>query len=345
MIEALQPPTMAIAHDNYPAATLIREKRDHVARARARMVDRVATVAPELLSYLTGFLERRAAHGWLPSVGEAWPWLLAELTGIDAEIANRVGPSWLALYWYTLIIDSQCDNFPAPVPPGETLMGTLLFELGLCDMLSLTTLDESRQLVRSSIHEALRNQMRDVQARTVAPSTDAQWAASALKNSGFVAGAAALASMANVDPSTLLRFSRSVLLALQHLDDLADYQGDFTEGNPTPLLTLARERGALETAGMDRLAVTAGLLTSGALSTVLRETRDILTRARGTIGHGNAPAVTPSSRFLMGLVRELTRCERYVRFVETRFDEASEVARGRYLIEIERRVLIVAQHS
>lgn len=335
-----------------PAKAFFASKATLVASARRALLARMEAISPALAQVVVDTISERQGDVENPSLGEAWPWLLADLAGIPNRRVRSVSQAWEAIYFYTLLLDRQCDEPWRHTGPEEVLAGSLLFEIGLGDLIGLTAGTPWQKLVRGAIEEAIRGQMSDVAHHVAKGGLEETRASAAGKNSGFVVCAAAFAVVADTDPTALVDFTRSTLLALQHLDDLGDFETDYRVGNFTPLLSLSpellRHEDAAQRSGTPRPAILAALAESGALDATLTEAKTLLKTSYEKIMLSYSASVESAGRqFLRELDSELEDALRSVRLgAEVLRDcSSSETDRRRVVDDIEHRLRVVAQQS
>lgn len=338
---------MTILVQNNPAIQLFRAKRPAIVRTRRALFHRVDSVAPGLSAVAARVLAYRSKDDDTPSLGEMWPWVLADLTGLKTASVRIVAEPWLALYVYTILLDRQADE-PSLTDPSEVLLASLLFEMGMGDLWRLTAGTPWCDVIRASVHHAVSAQVSDVRHKASWDDLDGKRKSAADKNSGIVAGAAAFASVATVDPSALVAFARAILLPFQQLDDIADFAEDYAARNYTPLLVGAR--GFIEPTGadarqLDERALLQVLIRSGSLQAVLHETRSVLAKASTDVARAyTAPSASPSIAFFKDLEHGLAQTESAVKSARRVLEAQTEAIRTEdVLSEVRRRLIIVAQ--
>jgi hypothetical protein len=263
----------------HPACVLLAAHRSELRENRAKLLREVRKVSHPLACVVVKVLRNRDALN-PPAIGEAWPWLVGDLACLPTEKVRDVAKAWLAVYIYTLLLDKACDEPGVPPEPAETLVGALLFEVGLGDFFAMTSGTAWQNVVREAVRSSIRDQELDVRLAGQLDNLDSKRRSAAGKNAGFVICTAALTAASHLDKSVLDQFARSVLLAFQHLDDIADFEDDWRAKNFTPLLVGASDRlTAIEGREGGRSEILEALLRSGAL-------RDVLVEAQSAIAQG-----------------------------------------------------------
>ena len=119
----------------------------------------------------------------------------------------------------------------------------------------------------------------------------------------------------------MIDFTKSIILGLQYLDDIADWEEDYKNGNFTKLLAIAHSRLSSSAGGahninksMPKNEVFAVLIKTGALSDLLKETNEIITTSMLMATSNNNCSLTETHHFFNNLL-ELTNLA--IREVET----------------------------
>lgn len=334
-----------------PVAALYSCRAEELNRTRHTLFRRVDAAVPGLSSVLSRVFEDRGRVASPPPIGELWPWLLADIAGLEAESVTCIAEPWLALYTYTVLLDRQADE-PSKIDPAEILAASLLFEMGIGDLWRLTAGTPWCDVIRSSVHKAVSAQIVDVRLRNSMGDIESKRRSAAEKNSGIVAGAAAFAAVGTIDPAALVAFARAILLPVQHLDDLADFAEDYGNANYTPLLVGAGSLLHLDVLGIPiplaNRELLSALIRSGSLSAVVQETRAVLTDARTNVADAyptsrNSLAKTFFTQLDCGLA------DTEVAVLSARkillSDGATELDREHAVRVVQRRVEIVAQST
>lgn len=333
-----------------PARFLAEQKMGYVLADREAILARVARVSSVCADVARNLIDEHCQTSPAPPLGEIWPLLLADLAGVDTAKMRRVSQAWLAIYLYTLMLDRHCDE-PQKPEAAVVLTGTVLFEIGLGDLLEITSGTPWANEVRSSVHDAIRSQLGDLTCRGREASLDDKRKHAAAKNSGFFMCVAAIAAVGGIDPGALRKFTSNVLLALQHLDDIGDFEPDYLRGHFTPLLSSAAELSdpvVSTTQKLSRSELLTALIKSQALYAILAEARTVLRQATKEISAAyDASNSSPSRFYLSGLDEAIGLALGAIQDARPQLLRAdiSEAEKKRVLLEIERQLTVVAQQS
>jgi len=331
----------------HPATTLRVAHRSDLRSTRASLLRDLRGISRPLARVAARVMRQRDLLT-PPAIGELWPWLIGDLASLPSAEVQKVSKAWLAIYLYTLLLDKQCDE-PSDSPnPTDALTGALLFEYGLGDFLVMTAGTKWQATVRDAVRCSLRDQELDVRmaARVDDPVCKRQTAAG--KNAGFLMCTAALSALTQIDKPVLDEFAKSVLLAFQHLDDIADYDDDWRRGNFTPLLIAARGHLAnLDPTVSAKSLILEGLVISGALRDILSETKTSVECALQRLSSTSPTAISPNappffSHLITALEEAIGGIDRSARLLKESQDDECR----RLLLEgIDQRLRIVAQQS
>lgn len=201
------------------------------------------------------------------------PWLLADLFDLDNTEVKEIATAWLKVYLYTCFIDDALDEDKRLVP-SEVLAASILFQEGSATLFKLVANTRYEELLRKSFYLSAEGELLDIEEQS---SISGHKEISAKnKNYIFLACAAALAARAGQQGERIIAFSDAILLGLQYLDDIADWEHDYNCGNHTKLLSDAFQAITTEKGDLHRAELFRVLVLSGALSSLLRETRQII---------------------------------------------------------------------
>jgi hypothetical protein len=231
------------------------------------------------------------------------------------------------------------------------LLASLVFEIGIGDLYAGAASKGAEAQVRPWMRDAIKGQLNDVQFRSPHVDLGKKRASAVAKNSGFTMCAAALAVAADADPSVLVNFSRSVVLAFQYLDDIADYEEDFRAGHFTPLLARAysesgHELDAFLGSPPSRQELLRILIESSALRDILAETRTTLRTALSDLRLvAPSAGISASRSFFHDLDVALGQALRAVEVARCRLHPSPSAGGGAVLDDVARHLIVVAQQS
>lgn len=333
---------------DHPANALLAAHQHEMRDNRVALLREIRKASRPLARVAANVLHKRdSLHP--PAIGELWPWLLGDLASIPANDVRQVAKAWLALYIYMVLLDKACDEPDASGVASESLAGALLSEIGVGDFCAMTSGTAWQSVSREAFRSAIRNQEIDTRHARSCENINAKRRSAAGKNAGFLICTSALASVADVDGPALHQFTRSLLLALQHLDDLADFAEDWSARNFTPLLIEAgSELSALEGGDVKRSDILRALIRSGALRAVLKEAQAAFLEALRLLSahFGEPESGCGGSAFfgglLLGITRTIEAIDQAMPSLAVGRDRSSDLT---LIEEVDERLRIVAQQS
>lgn len=258
---------------NNPAFEFFKFTERNIVSTRLEVIDHVKRRSTALLGGTEALIRKRLETSEIPVLGELVPWLLADLFDLDNTEVKEIATAWLKVYLYTCFIDDALDEKKQLVP-SEALAASILFQEGSATLFKLVANTRYEELLRNSFYVSAEGELLDIEEQS---SISGHKAISAeKKNFVFLACAAALAARAEQGGERIVEFSDAILLGWQYLDDIADWEHDYNYGNHTKLLSDAFQ---IITAGKEKLhraELLRVLVLSGALSSLLRETTQII---------------------------------------------------------------------
>ncbi|MGI8504285.1 MAG: hypothetical protein ACR2LR_24580 [Hassallia sp.] len=258
-----------------PSFEYFRHVEADIERTRRKLVSDVSQYSPALSLGAESLVSKRLRNAKVPVLGELVPWLLSDLFGLRTEEVQEIATAWLKVYLYTCFIDDALDESKR-LNPNETLSSSILFQEGSATLFNFVRNTKYETLLRRSFYLSAEGELLDIEERS-SISTDKTISAKK-KNYVFLACAAALAAQAHNNGQAIIEFSEAILLGLQYLDDIADWDKDYSHENYTRLLSSAMNRSALNKEEITRNELLKILVRSGSLGVLLQETREIIER-------------------------------------------------------------------
>lgn len=173
-----------------------------------------------------------------PLFGELFPWIIKDLTNADSETTHRISIGWLALYLYTLFLDEYVDD-PKLIEPKKFITGAVLAKTGFLKISHFTNNTPYEKYIDQALSLSVLNQNLDTQFQKQITKINIKAEYSEGKNYVVLACAGALAAVHSKYAEFITKFTESLLLTLQYLDDIADFKEDFKADNITVLLNEA----------------------------------------------------------------------------------------------------------
>jgi len=256
-----------------PTFEFFRITERDILSTRLGVVNHIKSRSTSLHGGAEALIRKRLLTTETPALGELIPWLLADLFNLDNTAVKEIATAWLKVYLYTCFIDDALDENKRLVP-SEALAASILFQEGSATLFKLVANTRYEEILRSSFYVAAEGELLDIEEQSSI--SDHKIISAEKKNFVFLACAAALAAQADQKGERIIEFSEAILLGLQYLDDIADWEHDYSLGNHTKLLSDAFQIISAGKGKLHRAELLRVLVLSGALSSLLRETTQII---------------------------------------------------------------------
>lgn len=264
-------------------------------------------------------------------IGELLPALLAQVAKQDTVETRKLGAAWFSLYLYTMLADDQMDNKYLP-SAQEIMTSAALLDLGLSSLRSAVQGSRFEAEVDACLKGAIAAQLEESLTCSGPRAPEIACVTSAGKNLYLVAIAAAYGNII-LGGEHVVRCTRKILLAVQHLDDLTDAYDDYTQRNFTPLLLKC---GGPKLAANSRRELLRQLVSSGALESTLESTLEIMGSAAAEL---ELLPTQPSERsllhFFIDSISSEVRALLSTLEATTTLTRGSAALRNKQLIDIE----------
>lgn len=283
--------------------------RPDVERTRAFLIEDVTRMSSCWLKGMQSLINKRLIDSNTPVLGELIPWMLSDLFELEIDQVQDIATAWLKVYLYTCLIDDLLDE-EAIFSPDEVLVSSLLFQEGSATLFNVVRNTKYEALLKDAFYLSAEGELQDLKEQHIPHANKA--IAAKKKNYVLLACSAALAARSNERGNTIVEFSEAILLGLQYLDDIADWENDFSNGNYTKLLSqgLAHEVGSTKI--KSRKVLLGDLVETGALNNLLSETASILKKAILIALPDNKDDSTAGRIFLVGLYDSVRIAENVV---------------------------------
>ncbi|MCG8092943.1 MAG: hypothetical protein JAZ17_04815 [Candidatus Thiodiazotropha endolucinida] len=259
-----------------PSKIFYERIKPNVDRTRAFVVADVTNMSAFLLDGAQSLVNKRLKKNNVPVLGELIPWMLSDLFELEPVQVQDIATAWLKVYLYTCLIDDLLDE-EARFSPEEILTSSLLFQEGSAALFNVVRDTKYETLLKKSFYLSAEGELQDLsQQQDIAANKSST---SIKKNYVLLSCAAALAARADKRGNAIVEFSEAILLGLQYLDDIADWEQDFENGNYTKLLSQGIDFETELTTTPSRKRMLSSLVETGALSDLLFETSSILEKA------------------------------------------------------------------
>ena len=207
----------------------------------------------------------------LPMMFELFPWVIKDLTGISLKKIHEISVSWLSIYLYVSFLDNHLDT-KAEIKPEEFLGASILAQKGLINLFKIVNGTKYEKLFTDSLFSSAINQLVDVfeQKKVYENYYEKEKSASG-KNKILVACAGALAASTEKHSQFIIDLTNELLLTIQFLDDLADFEDDLKHRNITVLLNEIAKDKNFDFSDFERKVLIGKLISTGSLYNVIKK--------------------------------------------------------------------------
>lgn len=284
-----------------------------------------------------------------PLLGELFPWIIKDLVEAETDSTHQISVGWLAIYLYTLFLDEFVDD-PKPISINKFMTGAALAKTGFLKLSRFTSNTAYEQYIDEAFSFSLYNQNLDVLFQKNTSQGAVKESYSAGKNYVLLSCAGALAAQNSKYGDFITKFSQSLLLSIQYLDDISDFREDFSEGNFTVLLDDVFKNNPLFQMELNRITnkeLLEELIVTGALQRVINKTQLLLSQSINLIIENNLE--THSKKSSIELFKSLqfyvSSFNIFLTNNSKHFRYFSQAKQKSILDKVEKYIAIIAQSS
>lgn len=208
--------------------------RNDINGTRKLLFGALRNISPYYEVEIKRFLKKKnGGEKYVFPFGELLPWIIKDLTKWEDQ-ESKLGIGWLALYYYTLILDDFIDN--NYTSPPYLLTGTALARIGFCNLAKIVKGTPFETYIEKAFDDALNFELQDAQNQLKNAPLKQKITYSEGKNKVALACAGAIAAYNSKHSDFIIAFVNSLLLAIQFIDDITDFEQDAKDKNITVLL-------------------------------------------------------------------------------------------------------------
>ncbi|HYV94608.1 MAG TPA: hypothetical protein VE978_22735 [Chitinophagales bacterium] len=222
-----------------PSRALFAAHEKDILLVRSLLFSSIERKSPTTNSAVKEILQRklrRAKEENLPTMFELFPWIIRDFTGLEKKKTQQIAINWLAINLYVSFLDEHLD-LKTEINAAEFLGSSLLGQRGLLNLFKIVRGTKFEKIFEAALFDSANYQLVDVleQAKITEHKFEKAKSASG-KNKILVACAGALAASKVPHANFIINFTNKLLLLVQYLDDLADFEDDLKHNNITILL-------------------------------------------------------------------------------------------------------------
>ncbi len=333
-----------------PSILLYHSHREDILSVRKTLFTSLDKRSPSIGKAARKILQKKLNHSPikdLPMMFELFPWLMRDLSGLDKAKTKKISVSWLAIYLYVSFLD-DCLDSKNEINADEFLSASVLAQKGLINLFKIVNGTKFESLFNNSLFTSANFQLLDVleQARVNEDSFAKANSASG-KNGILIACAGAFAASKNDKADFIVKLTNKLLLTVQFLDDLADFEEDFASKNITVLLNNAVKEGRLNPKTSGRNKLIQELISSGSLLSVVKTIESSLTTAIILINQEvkNNKKENPSYNFFTSLYLNVVSFRDYLESNQPGFSKLPFKKRSVVIEEIDKAIKKIYLHT
>ena len=333
-----------------PASLFYKDQEKNVMSVRQSLFSSLEKKSPMLGVAAKGILQRKlnqANQKNLPMMFELFPWLIRDLTCLSWKKTHEISINWLAIYLYVSFIDEHLD-LKTEIKPEEFLGASILAQKGLINLFKIVNGTKFEKLFKDSLLDSANFQLVDVleQAKVTEEKFEKAKSASG-KNKILIACAGALAATKESDSRFIIDFTKKILLAVQYLDDLADFEDDLKQKNITVLLNEVAKKRNLDLKQIKKIELVYELIISGSLLNVISKIeKSLLTSIVLIDSNANKKkGYNPSYRFFTSLYLEVLMLRTLLENNQNNFKELPSKSKKRIIEKVERAITKIYLHT
>ncbi|MFA6256290.1 MAG: hypothetical protein WC606_03830 [Candidatus Absconditabacterales bacterium] len=253
--------TLAQIHNRNVALLFYKDKEEAIKEIRKTLFANLTKYHPAIAIAVEKLLDERIKKSASPLMGELYPHIVYDLvSGIPAKDFKEVSAQWLAAYVLTVMIDDVYDI-------DSHLKGALIAPLHLETSKLYKKVVGTRysDMFDELVFSAIQGQINDSVLQKQMGNHEQKLVSAGNKNKILTAFSCVIASMLSNQPKGdfVINFTNNFLLGFQMLDDISDFESDYSEGNKTYLLSFEQKKF------QNRKTLLEGIILSGTFNKTL----------------------------------------------------------------------------
>ncbi|MEO6239798.1 MAG: hypothetical protein ABIQ40_00615 [Bacteroidia bacterium] len=333
-----------------PSQLLFKSHEHSILSTRQALFSFITEKSPAMGVATNKILHRKleqASKDNLPVMFELFPWIIKDLTGIGQRKINDISINWLALNLYVAFLDDHLDS-KTEIKAEEFLGASILAHKGLINLFKIVHGTEFEKLFNDSLFSAAHFQLEDVLSQSKISRNKFSKLKSAYgKNGILIACAGALAAAKLEKADFIIDLTKSMLLSVQLLDDLADFESDFKQNNITTLLNDVATKRKKKYFPLKRRKIISDFISTGALLRVTQKVEQSLSTSV-TLIENNVSGRTksnPSYRFFTTLYVEVVSMRNLLEGLSSKFKAMPTKEKRAAITEVDKSISKICMHS
>jgi len=281
----------------------------------------------------------------VPHLFEIFPWLLRDLTNLDHSKSREISINWLALYLYVSFLDDHLDK-GSNINPDEFIAASVLAQTSLINLFKIVDNTKYEDLFKECLIRSAKFELQDVIEQSLVYNDSFTKSESASgKNAILLACAGAIAASNEKDSDFIIEITRELLLCVQLLDDITDFEEDFRQGNITiPLNDFFRE---IKPSNFSKNTMLEFMLQSDSLFKILDRIEISLTKVVDLIHTCclNIHQTNPALQYFLAMLNKVSQLKLYIESIEGSFENLSTNIKETIRTEFESKLIEIYCHT
>lgn len=336
---------------NNPSFRFFNFYQSQIQEVRNSLFSQLEEISPDFSSEIINLFEDKLRNNDnKPPLGELFPWIIKDLTSMRTATVKKISIGWFAIYLYTLFLDEYVDD-KKPIKPEVFLAGSILAKIGLTNLTKIVKGTKYESLVDKSLNESALYQLRDVRKQNTKGQLNEKEIYSAGKNKIIFACAGALAASNSKHSKFIIQLTNSLLLSLQYLDDIADFEEDFLNSNYTVLLhnidDVKVKSLFSKTNNTSYRILLSQLIVNGSLERVTTKLSDLFSNSIHLIKQLDKKVISKTESYILfkDLIFLIDSLNQLLKSKAVYFPSMSKFAQEDLLNQVEQKIKYIAQSS
>jgi len=329
---------------------LLNNYADNVNSVRTELLKGVKSKSPDFHDGIVNILNRIANKGYgksLPNLFEIFPWVLRDITDLDYHRTHEISVNWLALYLYVSLVDDYLD-LKIEILPNELLGSSFLATDGLIKLFKIVNGTQYEKTFTDSLFSSARFQLSDVVNQSISYNDSFTKAESASgKNTILLACAGVVAASCKNNSQFVIELTEKLLLAIQLLDDLADFEEDLLRNNITIILNGLDDISVAQNEPITRYEILYKLISTGALWNVVSKIESLLITALHIIDQNTQLKRNPTTTkdFFTSILAEVKLLGGILIEFQEKFELLTKTEQTNIIEEVDKRIHKIYLHT
>lgn len=333
-----------------PSRLLFHKHEKDILKTRESLYKFLNEKVPLMSKGVLDILKRKEKKGKqenLPVMFELFPWIIKDLTGLSWRKTHQISINWLAINIYVSFLDEHLDT-KTEINAEEFLGASVLSQKGLLNLFKIVNGTKFEKLFNDSLFSSANFQLDDVLNQQLVLNNNYKKTQSASgKNQILIACAGAIAASKQEDSKFVIQFTKQILLAVQFLDDLADFEDDFKDNNITVLLNEVAKQNEINRNDLTRKELIEKLIFTNSLINVINQIESSLSAAIVLINNRKIKNKNsnPSFQFFTGLYYEILLLKNLLENVGQNYSEMPSKVKIEIVEKVERAITKIYLHT